>query len=152
MKANTRLFGEIDIEEDKIIRMEQGIVGFPDLKNFALIYDLDKGTDSPIMWLQSMDEVVFALPVMRATEIVPDYAPMVNDELISWMGELNSENLLLLVTVTTTGRIEDISINLKAPILINSDTNKGGQFIVENDYEVKYRIYDLLQAKKKAGE
>ena len=39
MKANTRLFGEIDIQEDKIVTLEQGIIGFPELKKFTLIYD-----------------------------------------------------------------------------------------------------------------
>ena len=42
MKADTRLFGEIDIEEQKIIHMENGMIGFPDLKKFALIYDVEK--------------------------------------------------------------------------------------------------------------
>ena len=28
MKAKTRLFGEIEIEKEKIITMEQGIIGF----------------------------------------------------------------------------------------------------------------------------
>ena len=38
MKANTRIFGEIDIDESKIITFVNGMVGFPDMKNFALIY------------------------------------------------------------------------------------------------------------------
>ncbi len=28
MKANTRLFGEIDIDEEKIITLENGMIGF----------------------------------------------------------------------------------------------------------------------------
>ena len=39
MKADTRLFGQIEIEPEKIIEMEQGLIGFPDLKHFTLIYD-----------------------------------------------------------------------------------------------------------------
>lgn len=37
MKANTRLFGEIDIDEEKIITLENGMIGFPDLRKFTLI-------------------------------------------------------------------------------------------------------------------
>ena len=37
MKINTKIFGEIDIAEDKIILFENGIVGFPELKRFALL-------------------------------------------------------------------------------------------------------------------
>ena len=46
-----------------------------------------------------------------------------------------------------------MSINLKAPIVINSDTMKGAQIIVEDDLPVKYMIYELLKLRKeKAGE
>ena len=47
MKADTRLFGEIDIEEQKIIHMENGMIGFPELKKFALIYDEEKKKKEP---------------------------------------------------------------------------------------------------------
>ena len=36
MKAETRIFGTIDIEDSKIIKMEKGMIGFPDLKTFHL--------------------------------------------------------------------------------------------------------------------
>ena len=42
MKADTRLFGEIDIQDDKIITLKEGIIGFPDLQHFTLIYDEEK--------------------------------------------------------------------------------------------------------------
>jgi flagellar assembly factor FliW len=43
MKAKTRLFGEIEIADDKIITLEKGMIGFPDLNHFALIFDKEKG-------------------------------------------------------------------------------------------------------------
>ena len=39
MKVNTKLFGEIEIDEDKILTFDAGIVGFPDLTRFALMHD-----------------------------------------------------------------------------------------------------------------
>ena len=38
MQITTRVFGEINIEDDKIISFVNGLVGFPELKDFALIY------------------------------------------------------------------------------------------------------------------
>ena len=44
-----------------------------------------------------------------------------------------------------------MSVNLKAPIIMNSDTRKGAQIVVENkDYVIKYRVYDILKNKKEA--
>lgn len=39
VEVNTNAFGKIAIADDKIIRFEHGILGFPDLKEFTLILD-----------------------------------------------------------------------------------------------------------------
>ena len=154
MKANTRMFGAIDIADDKIITMEKGMIGFPELTHFALIFDEEKKDKAfRIMWLQSMDEGDIAFPVTDPICIKEDYAPSVNDEIIAPLGEMHAENTYLLVTVTVPKQIENFSVNLKAPIVINTDSNKGAQIITEDDYPVKFKIYDLLKAKReKAGE
>ena len=79
MKAKTRLFGEIEIEDGKIIKMEQGIIGFPDLKSFTLIFDSERREKFSIMWLQSMDDGDIAMPVMMPSDLLPDYNPTVKD-------------------------------------------------------------------------
>lgn len=153
MKVDTRVFGEIDIEDEKSIFFEQGIIGFPNLQRFALIYNSEKEKKGAISWLQSLDEPTFALPVMDPLAMCPDYNPQVEDELLKPLGELTEDNLFVLVTVTVPQNIEEIAINLKAPIVINSATRKAGQVIVEDDYPVKYKIYDKIkEAKGKAGE
>lgn len=149
MKADTRLFGEIDIEEEKLITLAGGMIGFPHLQKFALIFDEEKGRkERAIMWLQSMDEPQVAFPVMHPNEIKPDYNPTVNDELLKPLGDLSDENTYILVTVTATKDVKDTSINLKAPIVINTENRQGCQIIVEDDYPVKYKICEAIQDKK----
>ena len=63
MKLNTRIFGEVEIEDSKIISFPNGIIGFPDLKRFTLMHDEEQGTNT-IKWLQSVEEPGFAMPVM----------------------------------------------------------------------------------------
>ena len=63
-------------------------------------------------------------------------------------GELNEENTYMLVTVTVPKQVEEFSVNLKAPIVVNMDNRKGVQLIVEDDYPVKYKVYDVLNQKK----
>ena len=153
MKINTKVFGEIEIADDKIIHFPSGIIGFPDLTEFALIHDEEKGTET-IHWLQSIQEPGFAMPVMDPLLVCPDYNPEVDDELLSHLGELNPEELLVLVTVTVPRDITKMTVNLKGPIVINAAERKATQVIVEGDqYQVKFPIYDVLSAnKKKAGE
>lgn len=153
MKAKTRLFGEIDIEDDKIIHLENGMIGFPNMQKFALIFDEEKGDEAKIMWLQSMDEPEMAFPVMRPELVMPEYNPTVNDEVLEPLGTMTDENIFVVVTLTAVADVKKNSVNLKAPIIINTETRKGCQIIVEDDYPVKYNIYKALKEKKeKAGE
>ncbi len=153
MKAATRLFGEIEIDESKIITFEDGIIGFPDMKKFTLIFDEEKEDRPSISWLQSMDEPEIAFPVMDPLFVCETYNPSVEDELLKNLGTVKEDNLYVLVTVTVPQDIKELAVNLKAPIVINTDTRKASQIIVEDDLPVRYRIYEILEeAKKKAGE
>ena len=153
MKAATRLFGEIEIDESKIITFEDGIIGFPDMKKFTLIFDEEREGRPSISWLQSMDEPEIAFPVMDPLFVCETYNPSVEDELLKNLGTIKEDNLYVLVTVTVPQNIKELAVNLKAPIVINTDTRKASQIIVEDDLPVRYRIYEILEeAKKKAGE
>lgn len=152
MKIDTRIFGEIEIADDKIITFENGIIGFPELKRFTLIHDEEKGTGAGIRFLQSLDEPAFAMPVMDPLLVKEDYDPEVNDELLASAGNLNEDNILVLVTVTVPSDLTKMSVNLQGPLVINVEEHKACQIIVDgSDYPVKFPIYDILQARK-AGE
>ena len=149
MKITTKIFGEIDIAEDKIITFVNGIIGFPDLKKFTLIYDEERGTGAGIRWMQSMDEPNFAIPVMDPLVAMDTYNPVVDDEIFKGIGELTPDNTLVLVSATIPKDITQMSVNLQGPYIINVDERKACQVIVDNDeYPVKYYIYDILKARK----
>lgn len=153
MRAKTRIFGEVDIQDDKIIRFEQGMIGFPDSHNYTLLFDMEKGDEAAISWLQSLDEPQLAFPVMDVFRICPDYDPLVEDEMLKPLGEFTGDNMFVLVTVSVPSNIEDMAVNLRAPIIINADTKRASQIIVEDDLPVHHKIYELLKAaKEKAGE
>ena len=152
MIINTKLFGEIEIDEDKKITFEQGIIGFPDLKDFLLIHDSE--SKGGIRWMQSIQEPAFAMPVIDPLLVCPDYNPSVEDELLKPLGGITEENTLVLVTITVPHEIENMTVNLKAPIVINGENRKANQIITDDDkYAVKYPIYEVLKAaKERAGE
>lgn len=154
MLIQTKYFGKIDLEESKIITFDQGIMGFEECKQYTILYDIEDGENPAISWLQSTQEPGLALPVINPFTIKPDYNPVVEDELLKPLGEINEDNLVLLLTVTVPADIKNMSVNLKAPFIINVDTRKGCQAIVENqDYEIKYKVYDIIQKTKgKKGE
>ncbi|MBO4213382.1 MAG: flagellar assembly protein FliW [Lachnospiraceae bacterium] len=151
MVVNTKIFGEIDIDDSKIVTFENGIIGFPELKHFAVVYDEEKKGANRISYLQSIEEGQFALPVMNPMLVKEDYNPFVDDELLKPLGNLNGENICVLVTVKVPSNIEQISVNLKAPVIINVDEKKGAQVIIEDEYPVRFPIYDILKKNKEKG-
>lgn len=149
MKAKTRAFGEIEIEDEKIITLEHGMIGFPEYKHFTLIYNEDRGLNkSVIKWLQCMDDGDIAFPVMDPALVKEDYTMKVDDEMLSALGEVEEEDLFILVTVTVPTTIEKMTVNLKAPIIINMQNNKAIQTVLEDDYPIKFPVFELLKSRK----
>ena len=100
MVAETKLFGKIDIEDDKIIEFPMGIIGFEYLKNFAIIYDSERETRSKISWLQSMEEPLLALPIIHPFELREDYNPIVEDELMKNIGDPADADIIIFSTLS----------------------------------------------------
>ena len=137
MKVDTRWFGTIDIDDEKIITFDLGVIGFEDCKKFTLIYDVDKG-----------DEL--ALPMLKPELIKEDYDPIVEDEMLKALGsDIKEADLIVFCVLTVPADITKMTINFKAPIIVNADTLKGVQLIADNnDYEVRYPIYSILEERK----
>lgn len=142
MLINTKCFGEVDIADEKIVYFPDGILGFEELKRYTLIFDVKKnGEKAKIAWLQSVDEPELALPVINPFEVKQDYDPIIPNQLLKKLGNVTPENVVVLLIVTVPTDISKTTANLKAPIIMNSDTCKGAQIIVENkDYIIKYPI------------
>lgn len=155
MVVETKWFGTIEVGDDKIITFDRGLMGFEDYKKYTIVYDSEKEDSKTIMWLQSIEEKDFALPVMAPEYVFPGYDPVVEDELLLGLGDdIMNANLVVLVTLTVPSDLKKMTCNLKAPVVINADTLKGCQLIADNEeYLVRYPIYDILQdAKEKGGE
>lgn len=148
MLVKTKHFGEIELGEEKILTFPSGILGFEECTRYTILFDSETEGKPHISWLQSLDEPALAIPVISPELIKPDYNPVVNDELLGTLGELTDENVVILLTLTVPKDITLMTSNLKAPMIINSDTKKGCQAVAENaDYMIKYPVYELLKQK-----
>lgn len=146
MIIETKLFGIVEIDESKKLTFPGGIIGFPDLQDFILIHDEEK-KDGGIRWMQSIQEPAFAMPVIDPLIVKQDYNPQVEDELLKKIDEFGEEDLLVLVTITVPHELDKMTVNLKAPLVINAKSRKACQVIVE-DYDVRYPVYEILKSLK----
>ena len=104
--------------------------------------------------MQSIQEPAFAMPVIDPLIVMPDYNPNIEDDLLTPLGDVNDDNTLVLVTITVPHEIENMTVNLKAPIIINGENRKANQIITDDEkYIVKFPIYQTLNDNmERAGE
>lgn len=151
MKLQTKHFGEVEVEESKVVTFDKGIFGFEEEKKFILFYE-DEESPNGLCWMQSLNNADLALPVVNPIFWYPDYSPEVDDSLVEELGELKEEDLQLFSVVVIREKIEDMTCNLQAPMIINYKTMKGMQVVVKGDmYGIRHNLYEQMQ-KIKAGE
>ena len=146
MKLKTKHFGELDVLEENIITFNQGIPGFNELKQYIIINDQEEG--SPFCWLQSIEEAELAFVLINPFIICPDYNPNLPDAEVEKLGEARPEEYSVLSIVKIPEDVDQMTANLRAPIVINLKTKKAMQIITDGeDALVRYRIFDRLKNK-----
>ena len=66
---------------------------------------------------------------------------MIEDELLKPLGEFTDEDLMVFLLATVPADVKKTSVNMKAPLLINTRNRQAMQVIVENeDYEIKHML------------
>lgn len=142
MKLSTARFGEIEIDDNKIISFPQGIPGLEQIKKYALIHH-DK--THPINWLQAIDEPLISLPVVEPFYVMPDYAFNISDSDVTELGLNRTGDLHVVNVVTIPEKIDGMTVNLAAPILINIRMNLGKQIIIDRkNYQIKYPAFEPI--------
>lgn len=141
MRIDTRYFGEVEIEDGKILHFEQGLFGFEEYKDFTVLFD-NEGEGEPFFsWLQCVTEKALAFPIVNPFKVRDDYDPVVEEALLEPIGECKAEELLVFLLATVPADPKQTTVNMKAPLIINTVNRQGIQLIVENeDYAIKHRV------------
>ena len=141
MKVDTKYFGEIEIWEEKILHFPQGLFGFDEYKDFTILYDNEEEGEPFFSWLQCVTEKSLAFPIVNPFKIREDYDPIVEDALLEPIGDCKPDELLVFLLATVPSDPKKASVNMKAPLVINTVNRRGMQLIVENeDYEIRHMI------------
>ena len=147
MKLGTKHFGEIEIDENRLITFQEGLPGFAALRKFAIFHEAmpdENGSESgePVYtWLQSVENGDVAFLLLNTFSVMPNYDPKINSDSITSLGEFTVDELLIRNIAVVPENVQDMTVNLKAPIIINPRTMLGKQVVAINeDYKVKHYI------------
>ncbi|MBW7573339.1 flagellar assembly protein FliW [Caproiciproducens faecalis] len=122
-----------------IIHFEEGILGFEDIREYLLYHEDESG----IIWnLQAAHCDVPSFVVVDPYPIVNDYHPVFPESELAYFGEADAENLCVLVVAVIKPNLNESVINLKAPIVIDVNTKKAKQIILDNtEYPIRYKLF-----------
>lgn len=135
MKYNTRDFGELDICENDILSFAQPLFGFENYKQFAIISNKDIG-DS-FAWLQSLEEPSICFILFDPSPFSDYFSPKLPQNISDIIGE---GEYICWVLCTIPNDFSKTTVNLKSPIIINTNTNKAAQTMLEQDYPVRFPL------------
>jgi flagellar assembly factor FliW len=145
MELQSKLLGKIEYAEENIIRFEEGLIGIPDKKNYLLI---EKEDFRPFSYLQSVDDPTFILIVVNPMIVEKEYKFSIYKDDLNALDIRSENDFSLMAIVIFAQKVEHITVNLKAPILINIHTKKALQVILQNDdYTVEEPLVKTLPNK-----
>jgi len=134
----TTRFGEIEIDESKVIDMRGGIIGFEHLKKYILHIKDEK---NPFWWFQSLDNSEIAFVVINPFIAKADYEPVIDDNDTKLLEIEGIEDVVLLTIVTICQTPFSVSVNLRAPIVVNAKKKIAKQVVLEDPtYPVRYNL------------
>ncbi|MDF2656583.1 MAG: flagellar assembly factor FliW [Bacillota bacterium] len=138
MNINTRDFGIVQVEEDAVFVFDDGLYGFEESKQFA-VFERAIDDDISFLYLQSTDNEIPCFLVFEPWDLHPDYKPVLSPEDLRLCQVDCIDDLIFLVIANVSSTIENLSINIKSPVVLNPKTRKARQVVLKNpDYTVRY--------------
>jgi len=125
IKLKSERFGEMVIDENKIINFPAGIPGIPG-ERFILYECLD-----PVKWLIAVEDPDVAILVMPPFKFFPSYGFEISDEIASVLDAETENELDVYVALLKYN--DGVAANLKSPFLINKNKKIGVQILLEDE-------------------
>lgn len=139
MKLNTKYHGIKDYYEEDVIIFNKCIPGFEGLKKFIL-FSAEENEMFKI--LHSIEDDNIGLILTSPFTQFKDYEFELTDEKIRELRITSNDDVVVLNTVTLSSKLENITINLKAPFIININAKIGEQIILNNEsYSIKQSLF-----------
>ena len=139
-------FGPIEVEADDLIHFPEGLLGLPQCRDWVLLADTQ---NDAVAWMQSVDRAEIALGVVSPRRFLPSYRMRVVGRELE---PLKLERIQAARVLVVVGKNEgSITLNLKAPLVINLERRLGRQVITNGELPVQYELLNASSGLKKTA-
>ena len=114
------------------VTFPDGLLGFPNCHRFVLSsYEPEDGGHSPFLTFHCQDEDL-SFPLLDPRLLVTDYQFPLAPDVLTYLKARTAEELSILAIVTVRDRVEDTTMNLRGPLIINFHARCGLQLVLEH--------------------
>lgn len=146
MEVCTKSGKIVNVEENRLVSFPNGIMGFEQYKNYALI----ESEYEPFIWLQSIENKNLSFLLIDPFLICSDYEIDIDDDSLKSLKVTSPEDIIVMTIVTVPSDGSVITANFLGPIVINRKNNLCAQVILsDNRWTTKF---DIVAALKNKGE
>jgi len=143
MKVLTEI-SPIEIENPAagLIRLPQGLVGFPKHTTLEFLYQPDQ---LPFLWMRLHGPEPIHFVVIEPGGLIPGYEPELFDDDAAFLGLSSSVDAAIFNIVTLRGGSPaEATVNLIGPVIVNRRTGIAKQVVLANHsrYSTHYPLVD----------
>ena len=143
LTLETHDYGTLEYEKDYLINFPDGLFGFPELHDYLPLC-LNDEEDNTLLVLQSVENADIAFVVINPFALDPNYSPALTSEELSYLGATSDSQLTYYVICVLKNNYLDNTVNLKCPLVVNSETRRGMQVILNNtEYSYRHKLGSL---------
>ena len=135
----TSRFGELEVDEARLVVFDSGLLGFPDQHHYALV---QTGRGSGFYWLQAVEKPDLAFVVCDPRLFVADYEVPVKLADLAGIELTDPDKAQVFVIVN---KIDDLLTgNFQGPLVVNVDNRRGRQLVLSDKrYSTRHPLMRL---------
>jgi flagellar assembly factor FliW len=146
MKIHTATLGVVEASPDSFLTLPEGLVGFEEHKEFALLALADY---EPFRWLQSFSDPGLSFPLLDPFALVPDYEPALSDADRQSLGLAAGEPPVVYAVASVAESGSEVTLNLRAPLVINPRQRIARQVVLNDS---RWEIQHPILVRRRAGQ
>ena len=135
MDVFTTRFGLLSVQSQDEIVFAQGLIGLEDCRRWVMLTD---SANPALGWLQNLEQGHIAVGVVSPRRFVPDYQLRVDRTDLRTLGLTTIRDAE--VVVIASRQEGGITLNLRAPLVINVENRLGCQVIAKDEHPVQYPL------------
>ncbi len=145
MEIVTHRYGRaerVEVHASDVFELQPGLVGFERRTRYAIVPE----EDSPVEWLQSLEDPGLAFATIEPFLFYPDYGFELPDRDCQELGLRTPQSAIVRCLLTLSPSVEQITANLLAPLILNRESGRGRQIVLpDSNLSIRFPIFQTLR-------